>query len=78
MRSPRGQKGSATPTIASERFLDLIGTIPVLQNVPQNLLQQLAPGMLNIYADGEIILQEGQPERGAQRYFGAQQRQQWE
>ncbi|MDZ7363691.1 MAG: cyclic nucleotide-binding domain-containing protein, partial [candidate division KSB1 bacterium] len=44
-----------------ERFLDLIGTIPVLQNVPQNLLQQLAPGMLNIYADGEIILQEGQP-----------------
>jgi len=61
MRSPQRQKASATPTIESERFLGLIANIPVLQNVPKNLLQQLAPDMLRLYADGEIILQEGEP-----------------
>ncbi|GEM_PF-1147352 len=61
MRSPQGQKASATPAIESERFFGLIANIPVLQNVPQNLLQQLAPDMLRLYADGEIILQEGEP-----------------
>jgi class 3 adenylate cyclase len=61
MRSPERQKASAANPIEMERFIGLIANIPVLHNVPKNLLQQLTPEMLRLYADGEIILQEGEP-----------------
>jgi class 3 adenylate cyclase len=61
MLSPQRWKASAVTASDTERFLGLIAKIPVLQNVPKNLLQQLKPDMLRIYANGEIILQEGEP-----------------
>lgn len=59
MTSP--QQVAAVNAIESERFLGLIANLPVLQNVPKNLLRQLEPHMLRTYADGEIIFQEGKP-----------------
>ncbi|MDZ7289282.1 MAG: cyclic nucleotide-binding domain-containing protein [candidate division KSB1 bacterium] len=61
MRSPEQQKYAAAPETAVQEFIGLVSNIPVLQNVPKSLLRQLTPEMLCSYADGEIILQEGEP-----------------
>lgn len=54
-------KTSAVRSLDSEKFNALIAAIPVLQNVPNHLLRQLAPEMLRTYADGEVIIHEGMP-----------------
>jgi len=61
MKAPERRKASAVKSIEPERFLGRISEIPILCNVPKNLLQQLTPEMLRVYDDGEIILQEGEP-----------------
>lgn len=61
MRSPQGQKASAAKEIETARFRSRLANIPVLQNVPKSLLHRLKPGMLRVYADGAMIIQEGQP-----------------
>jgi class 3 adenylate cyclase len=61
MNSPQRRKPIAASSTKPEQFLDLIASIPVLQHVPQNLLQQLDPDMLHTFADGEVIIQEGAP-----------------
>ncbi len=55
------QKTSAAPSKNPEEFNRLIAAIPVLQDVPRHLLEQLTAAMLRTYAGGEIILQEGRP-----------------
>jgi class 3 adenylate cyclase len=61
MRLPPWQKASAVKESPPERFRSRLANIPALQNVPPNLLRQLKPGMLRVYADGEMIIKEGQP-----------------
>jgi class 3 adenylate cyclase len=54
-------KTSVARSLDSEKFNALIAAIPVLQNVPEHLLQQLTPEMLRTYSDGEVIIHEGKP-----------------
>lgn len=54
-------KTSAVRSLDSGKFNALIAAIPVLQNVPEHLLRQLASEMLRTYTDGEIIIDEGKP-----------------
>jgi len=61
MKAPERRKASAEKSIEAEKFFGRLSDIPVLQNVPIPLLQQLAPEMLHSYAADEIILQEGRP-----------------
>lgn len=38
-----------------------ISLLPIFQNIPKNLLEQITPDMICFYGDGDIILAEGAP-----------------